>query len=591
MYINSDELAANDGLKLVGQCPDLNTLRTMQLDYIGQQIFLKEHTNGQKAGGGIWYLHSLQNDKKYNDDDGCQIINNFGQVLRRKDLKNISSEMFGLQESGDFLQCLKNMYKASRTFSIEEVWITKLPYGKFYIADTGADGSNGFVGDISDGLNFFIRGVGLSQTGPVIMHRGNGKLMRISRNHSKASFFWASGGFEGLRIVGRNDAMTGNNTYPKAIALEVSDIWGAVFKNIFIQGYESNKDGAAISLYNDTAWTEGAQFESVMVRNSVVVLKMSRNTSPNSTATDSFFGARGVIDANADVPSATTYLQLGDGTEGGECLLYGHDLTIRGWMSKSSWHTGIDVTDYSKCVNGRFTFIWDGYGINTDSTTEVLHMIRARGKSAQFDCDVSNYSGQGMTTDLSLLQLVWNSCMYTQEPTAVDASLNKAYPVIRPKGLKMQFTGTFTPEAQVSGKEFNLNSLLPGQRLRVRLHSWINDKYQPQISEWEVAVRGTDHPCILTPLTGNPASLSTKSTEGLVDSSGTTVKFLTEATISDVPYMQNTGVGATTLQLSNGQKNNGISYATNSGRKIKIILPINELASRSMSYQVEIEVL
>ena len=591
MYINSDELAAYDGLKFIGQCTDLKTLRTMQFETIGQQVYLKEHTSGQNAGGGIWYLHSLQNDNKYIDDDGCQIVNNFGQVLRRKDLKTISSEMFGLQENGDFLRCLKNMYKASRNFSIEEVWITKLPYGKYYIADTGIDGSNGFVADVSDGLNFFVRGVGLTHTGPVIMHRGNGKLMRICRNHSKAAFFWATGGFDGLRIVGRNDAMTGNNTYPDAIALEVSDIWGSVFKNIFIQGYESNKNGAAISLYNDTAWTEGARFENVMVRNSVVVLKMSRNTSPNSTATDSFFGARGVIDANADVPSATTYLQIGDGTEAGKCLLYGHDLTIRGWMSKSSWHTGIDVTNYSKCVNGRFTFIWDGYGINTDSTTEVLHMIRARGTNSQFDCDVSNYSGQAMATDLSLLQLVWNSCMYTQESTAVDASLNKAYPVIRPKGLKMQFTGTFTPEVQMSGKEFNLSSLLPGQRLRVRLHSWNNDKYQPQISEWEVAVRGTDNPCIITPLTGNPASLSTTTTEGLTDLSGTKTTFLTDATVSDNPYVQNAGIGSTTLQLSNGQKNNGISYAVNSGRKIKIILPMNTFANRNMSYQVEIEVL
>lgn len=152
-----DNLKAVDGLAMVGQCPDINRLRMIKFDAVGKQIFLKEHTAGQGMGGGTWYCHSLTNDNNYVDDDGCQIINNHGQVLRRKDLRLICSDMFGLMHGGDYIECLRNMFRASRTFCIEDVLVAKLPAGKYYIADTLSDGSNGFVADVSDGMNFTVR--------------------------------------------------------------------------------------------------------------------------------------------------------------------------------------------------------------------------------------------------------------------------------------------------------------------------------------------------------------------------------------------------------------------------------------------------
>lgn len=143
----------------MGQCSSLADLRGVEFLSTGQQIFLREHTAGQGMGGGIWYCHSMINDDNYVDDNGCQIINNFGQVLRRKDLRVICSDMFGLMNGGDYIECLRNMYKASRTFCIEEVLIAKLPFGQSVIADTLSDGSNGFVADVSDGMNFTIRGL------------------------------------------------------------------------------------------------------------------------------------------------------------------------------------------------------------------------------------------------------------------------------------------------------------------------------------------------------------------------------------------------------------------------------------------------
>ncbi|PLJ07046.1 hypothetical protein B6J59_27415, partial [Klebsiella pneumoniae] len=98
-------LGSSDGLGLVGQCSSLADLRGVEFLSTGQQIFLREHTAGQGMGGGIWYCHSMINDNNYVDDNGCQIINNFGQVLRRKDLRVICSDMFGLMNGGDYIEC------------------------------------------------------------------------------------------------------------------------------------------------------------------------------------------------------------------------------------------------------------------------------------------------------------------------------------------------------------------------------------------------------------------------------------------------------------------------------------------------------
>lgn len=585
-----DNLNAVDGLAMVGQCPDINRLRMIKFDAVGKQIFLKEHTAGQGMGGGTWYCHSLTNDNNYVDDDGCQIINNHGQVLRRKDLRLICSDMFGLMHGGDYIECLRNMFRASRTFCIEDVLVAKLPAGKYYIADTLSDGSNGFVADVSDGMNFTVRGLGVGHNGPIIYHKGNGVLMRIKRNHASSKDFWVACGFECLRVTGRNDTLTGNNIYTGAVAFQASDMWGSLFKDLFIAGYDNNINGSAISLYNDTAWTEKARFDNVMIRSSVVGLRLHRNTSEGAAATDSFFAVTGEIDMNAGVPNPCSYIRIGDGTEKGRCSMYSAVLTIRGWMSRSSWHTGVDIMDYG-VVTGKMTFIWDGYGMASEATTEVLHIIRARGPNARFDCEVTNLSGQLLQAKIHLLQLVWNSCIYTQETTANDASLKRAYPVIRAKGMRLNFEGSFTAAERISGKTYTLSSLLPGQRLRVRLHSFNVDKYQPQISEWDVEVRGTDFPCIVKPLSEQPASLTTESGNALTETTGKTGSFLTKASLADNPFLQHATIGSTTLTLSNGQVNNSVSYAVNSGRRIQIVLPPNPAATEDMPYVVEIEVL
>ncbi|STT65824.1 Uncharacterised protein [Klebsiella pneumoniae subsp. rhinoscleromatis] len=57
------KLSDTDGLQYIGQCPDINTLRSTEFSSVNQQIFVAEHTTGTGQGGGIFYCHSLTNER------------------------------------------------------------------------------------------------------------------------------------------------------------------------------------------------------------------------------------------------------------------------------------------------------------------------------------------------------------------------------------------------------------------------------------------------------------------------------------------------------------------------------------------------
>lgn len=581
------ELYQPTGLGLIGQCSTMSALRNIVFNQVGQQIFLKEHTSGQSAGGGIFYCHSLSS-VGYTDDNGCQIINNAGQVLRRKDIHHLYSDMFGLIPGGNIDTVLANMYKASRTFKMEDAWICHQGYGNPSYRSNG-----GLDFDLSDGIGFYVRGVTTGAYGPTILHAGNNVCMWIHKNIATANEFWISGGFLNLRIVGRDDTFTTNNPNTGATPLRASDMWGAQFKHLYISGYVNNTSGSAIHLYNDTAWTEGAELDDVIVRSSAVGLRLSRNKTAGSTATDSFKNLKGNISINAGISGiGINYMVIGDGTAAGKCFLYGHNLTITGWMSNGSWHNGVFLSDYSECFNGLITLDWDGYGINSSATSEVVHLLRVGGPNARFDCDVRNVSGQSNGYPLSMIQLIANSCLYLEDSNLFDGTLNAAYPILRPKGLVMKFKGSFTQAQCVSGLSYQLSSLLPGMKLRVRLSSWAeNSKYQTLTQEWDVHVRGTDYPCIIVPILTNGTALSTTTAQAVtVVSPETKASFLNSATLTTSQVQQNALYG-TTLTLTNGQANNGIGYSANSGRKINFVLPADTDATQAMPYQVEIEVM
>ena len=340
------DISKDDGLRYVGQCPDMASLREMEFTLPGQQIFLREHTSGQGAGGGIFYCHSLTSDSTYVDDDGCQIINNYGQVVRRKDVSRISLDMFGGRGGIVIDTMLDNGYHATRTFCKTTLWIPELPHGEAYRLYGGRVYS---VGQTETGgrLGFFIsgEGTGLDYAGPSILHFGNNIGITIQREpDGDTPRFWVCGGVTGVQFNGSKEDGTGVNDGNIAIPVRISDGWR--FKaHYFVSGY--TKNNCALSVYNRKKWTEGTDIK-LNCRQSLTGVRFHRNTEPGSTATDSFFRTTADIDFNAGISgTGVTGIVLGDGTEAGKCFMYGHDINLTLWMSNGSWHNGILCSDYS----------------------------------------------------------------------------------------------------------------------------------------------------------------------------------------------------------------------------------------------------
>lgn len=580
------ELAGNNGLMLIGQCSDLTTLRTINFSFVGQQIFLKEHTAGQNAGGGIWYCHAMTSDGSYVDDNGCQIINSAGQVIRRKDVKELTSSYFGLQAGDTIDPVLNNMYKASRTFNIYEAKIENPGFDKGYVVQGGL---RFYCGD----KPFFIKSYSIGTIyGVNLYHTGNNVAFTFSRFKEDGSSqeFWSGGGIRGFRTWGAESYLVQGNAGVDATPVRLSDMWNGEACDLWVIGYTGNTNGAAVSLYNEFAWTEGARVENVMVRQSRRGVTFLRNH--NGIATGSFF--RAVIDMsfNANISGAATQVMVvGDGTLEGQCVVYGHDIKLTQWMSRGSWHDIVVLEDYSVISeDGVIKLVADGYGVSktTVPSSEVVHLIKVRGLNARFRSRVENWSNQAGGWGLDFLRIIFQSNMYTNAMVFFESEFD-ALPTINPVGMKIRFNGTFTVDERQSGKVYTLGGLIPGMTLKVKLTSRVgNDIYNVSVQEWKVFVRSTDFPCIVVPMSGG-ANIATTSGLAVTNTSPVeTASFLKTVTPTQARDFIRQSYG---LTVKNANDDNSTAYAANSGRKIRFVLPANPEATTTSPYSVEIEVL
>lgn len=579
-------LAQPDGFKNIGQCANLTVLRSLQFSSVGKQVFLKEHTTGQNAGGGIWYCHSLTSDSSYVDDNGCQIINDYGQVIRRKDVKELTSSYFGLQAGDTIDTVLTNMYKASRTFNIYEAKIENPGFDKGYVLQGGL---RFYCGD----KPFYIHSYSIGTLrGPNIWHTGNNVGVTFSRfkEDGTSQQAWSGGGIKGFRIWGAASYLVQGNTGADSTPVRLSDMWQGEACDLWVTGYTGNTNGAVVSLYNEFAWTEGALVKNIMVRQSLRGLTFLRKH--GTTATDSFFRTVADISFNAGVSGQSTQVMVvGDGTAAGECLVYGHDIKLTQWMSAGSWHDIVRLEDYSIIAEtGVIKIVADGYGISktTVPATEVVHSINVRGLNARFRSRVENWSNQAGGWGLDFLNIIFQSSMYTNAMTFYESDFD-ALPTINPVGMKVRFNGTFTVAERQSGKVYTLNGLIPGMTLKVKLTSRNgNDLNDAVVQEWKVFVRSTNLPCIVVPMSGS-ANIAT--TDGLAVTNTSPVQtatFLKTVTPTQARNFIGQNYG---LTVKNANDDNSLSYALNSGRKIRFVLPANPTATTTTPYSVEIEVL
>ncbi|EOT0230440.1 hypothetical protein ACNKI8_003383, partial [Enterobacter hormaechei] len=86
-------LTASDGEKLIGECPDIATLRTIEPSYDKQRITVREHTSGTRKGGGEF--RAVLSGSSYTDNNGTIIKTTGGAAWLRLNAEPTNPLMFG----------------------------------------------------------------------------------------------------------------------------------------------------------------------------------------------------------------------------------------------------------------------------------------------------------------------------------------------------------------------------------------------------------------------------------------------------------------------------------------------------------------
>lgn len=586
--ITATQLIQSTGLQYIGQCLTVATLRTINFSAVGQQIFVAEHTSGMGQGGGIFYCHALTNTGSLVDDNGFQIINNYGQVIRRKDRNILSAEMFGAIGGADIKPVLDNMFLASRTFNIQEAVVPE-PANKIAYLHSG-----GSLFNIDDGIGFNLRGITVVNKGVPINHIGNNICFRFYKTTATTSFYEQSS-ITGFLIRGRtSDNSASGNT---GIGLQISDIIG-FHVDVFINGYTSTT-GAAISVYNDTGFTEQSRIRA-HIRACCNGVIFHRNAASGATSTNSFMGTeldlayqagvggavnKGIVVGNIDGTATTNTFDIN---------LYATKIKMKYWAEAGSSTTAIYVgakalVPESTTVN----MISDGYGFGTSdsetTTTEATRLIRVE-NGGIFRAKCLDQSSQtGINYRLNQIQRLRNTIFSYQDDT-YKIPYTDARPYINPKGMKISCYGTLDVATQRAGNSWQISGLPMGMRLRVTIAQYLESEAAISITEsWTVIVRGDAQSVMCVPEYSTDV-MTTTTSAALTNTSGTTAQFVTAVTAGLPRYWQGDGT-RTRLTVRNNNNDNALTTGSSDGRKFRIYLPANASATSILHYSVEIEII
>lgn len=572
------ELSFSSGLKLIGQCASIAALRTITLESVGQQVFVKEHTPGMGQGGGIFYCHSLTNPGSLVDDDGFQIVTASGQVLRRKDRNIMSAEMFGAIGGQDITPVLNNMLLASKTFNIQEAYIPH-PLNKTDYTATG-----GSVADVTDGIGFNLIGIKTVNKGPAINHISNNIFFRFRKNGPASSSFYEQCSITGLLIRGRNSTNTaaGNDGY----AIEASDIIG-FYCDVFCTGY-TNTSAAAVSLYNDTSFTEQSRIK-LHIRNCCNGVHFHRNASPGATSTNSFMGTDVDLAFQAAVSGKTNNgIVVGNlyGTSTSNTFdvnLYASKIKMKYWAEGGSATRAILVTAKGIVPESTtFDLISDGYGFgtsDTDTTTDPATQLIRVENGGIFRAKCTDQSMQtGLSHRLNQLQRLRNTIFSFQDDT-YKVPYNDARPYINPVGMSCICSGTIDVATQQAGASWQISGLPMGMRIRVTINQYLEGEPATSVQEvWEVLVRGDAQSVICTPLVTNDV-LTTTTGLAVVNSLFATATFLKSVAAAFGKFWQGDST-RTRLTVRNNNDDNSLTTGSSDGRKFRIFLPVNASATK-----------
>lgn len=119
------ELSNPDGLKLIGQCSDIMTLRKIEPEANNQRIYVTGYNKDSKVGGGYFFYDEFDTTTK--DDSGTVIVTVSGKRWKRVE-KTINIYMFGAVGDG-----VTDDSKAFNLAFNSNIEIINIPNASFYI--------------------------------------------------------------------------------------------------------------------------------------------------------------------------------------------------------------------------------------------------------------------------------------------------------------------------------------------------------------------------------------------------------------------------------------------------------------------------
>lgn len=583
------ELQSSIGLSLLGQFADLTALRASDALALGTQVFVNEHTEGNGQGGGIFYCYALTNEAGLVDDNGFQIITLAGQVFRRKDVTHMSAEMFGAVGGEDITPVLNNMYQASRTFNNQEAYIPH-PINKLaYLA------SGGSVFDVTDGIGFNVIGLKLVNKGPAINHIADNICFRFRKDGPSTTSFYEQASISGLLIRGRDstNSAAGNNGY----AVEASDLIG-FHCDIFCTGY-TNPLAAAVSLYNDTSFTEQSRIK-LHIRNCCNGIHFHRNVAEGATSTNSFMGTDVDLAYQAAVSGkANNGIVVGnlDGSASDSSTfdvnLYASVIKQKFWAEGGSATRAILVTGKAIVPESTvYQLISDGYGFgtsDTDTTTSPATQLIRVENGGVFRAKCVDQSMQtGLSHRLNQLQRLRNSVFSFQDDT-YKIPYTDGKPYINPVGMSFRCSGTLDVATQQEGASWLISGLPMGMHLRVSISQYLEGETAVSVQEvWDVYVRGDAQSVICVPAASSSYATTTSGL-AVVNSAFDTATFLKTITLGIGRYWRGSST-TTRLTVRNNNDDNSLTTGSSDGRKFRLFLPANTAADSILHYSVCVEV-
>ncbi|HBS5615985.1 TPA: phage tail fiber protein, partial [Klebsiella pneumoniae] len=384
----------------------------------------------------------------------------------------------------------------------------------------------------------------------------------------------------------------GNDGY----AIEASDIIG-FYCDLFCTGY-TNTAAAAVSIYNDTSFTEQSRIK-LHIRNCCNGIHFHRNASTGATSTNSFMGTELDLSFQAAVSGKTNNgIVVGnlDGTATSNTFdvnLYASKIKMKYWAEGGSATRAILVTAKGIVPESTtFDLISDGYGFgtsDTDTTTDPATQLIRVENGGIFRAKCIDQSMQtGLSHRLNQLQRLRNSIFSFQDDT-YKVPYNDARPYINPVGMSCICSGTIDVATQQAGASWQISGLPMGMRIKVTINQYLEGESATSVQEvWEVLVRGDAQSVICTPLVTNDV-LTTTTGLAVVNSSFATATFLKSVAAVFGKFWQGDST-RTRLTVRNNNDDNSLTTGSSDGRKFRIFLPVNASATSVLHYSVKLEV-